>query len=136
LPALIDDAKAFWTAELGPGDSRIALLDQVTVGIADLEGLLVGNTQGSVVVIDPTAAGYGWYLSGALNGRVDLLTVVRHEFGHAIGFDHDDAAAHAVMDETITLSPTGTAPQKSPNLTGGLTAAAAPAPEVPTVAKS
>ena len=103
LPALIDDAKAFWTAELGPGDSRLAGLDQVTVALADLDGLIVGHTQGTVVLLDPTAAGYGWFLEGALNGRVDLLTVVRHEFGHAIGFEHEDAGEHAIMGDTITL---------------------------------
>ncbi|HKC21089.1 MAG TPA: matrixin family metalloprotease, partial [Gaiellaceae bacterium] len=61
-------------------------------------------TQGHVVLIDPTAAGYGWYLGGSLVGRVDLMTVIRHEIGHALGFEHEDASEHAVMSGTITLT--------------------------------
>jgi len=110
LPAAIADAKTFWTAELGPTDPRLASLDQVTVALADLDGMIVGHTDGTVVLLDPTAAGFGWYLSGspALDGGVDLLTVVRHEFGHAIGFEHDDAGAHSIMGDTIRLLLPGT----------------------------
>ena len=105
LPTAIADAKAFWAAELGPADARLVSLDQVTVALADLEGMIVGHTSGTVVLLDPTAAEFGWYVSGnpALNGGVDLLTVVRHEVGHAIGFEHEDADVHAIMRDTITL---------------------------------
>jgi hypothetical protein len=103
LGLVISEAKAYWVAELGAGDARVSALDQVSLSVSDLGGLTVGYTEGTVVLLDPTAAGYGWFLSGALNGRVDLLTVVRHEFGHAIGFEHEDAGEHAIMGDTITL---------------------------------
>jgi hypothetical protein len=34
-------------------------------------------------------------------GRMDLLTIVTHELGHLIGFDHDDAGRIAVMTEAV-----------------------------------
>ena len=34
-------------------------------------------------------------------GRMDLLTVVMHEIGHVLGFDHDDAAQYAVMRDEL-----------------------------------
>jgi len=124
LAGLVSDAKAYWTAELPVGDPRVAALDQVTIGIANLDGMIVGHTQGTVVLLDPAAAGYGWYLAGWLDGRVDLLTVVRHEFGHAIGLEHEDADAHAIMGDTITLLPPAGAGATQQSRCGGDTTSA------------
>jgi hypothetical protein len=33
--------------------------------------------------------------------RMDLLTVVAHEIGHVLGFEHTDAGAHPVMKESL-----------------------------------
>ena len=41
------------------------------------------------------------------------MTVVEHELGHALGFEHEDAAEYDVMRETITLL----VPPSTPDLT-------------------
>jgi hypothetical protein len=45
------------------------------------------------VVLDVDAAGHGWYVDNAQgdavpDDRMDLLTAVLHEMGHAIGLAH------------------------------------------------
>jgi hypothetical protein len=97
----------------------VSALDEVSLSVSDLDGLTVGYTEGAVVLLDPTAAGYGWFLSGGPNGRVDLLTVVRHEFGHAIGFEHEDAGEHVIMRDTITLLPPGGATSSQTSTSSG-----------------
>ncbi|HEX6265548.1 MAG TPA: hypothetical protein VFZ81_01495, partial [Burkholderiales bacterium] len=45
-----------------------------------------------VVAATPESAAYG---------RMDLLTVVSHELGHLMGFDHEDAGGLPVMDNQL-----------------------------------
>jgi hypothetical protein len=101
------------------------LLDHVLFTVTDLPGELLGLTVDSTVYIDVNAAGYGWFVDPTpaddsefrverANGmprtgeheaalaRMDLLTVLMHEIGHAIGFDHDDSSAVTVMQETLS----------------------------------
>ncbi len=43
--------------------------------------------------IDQDAAGFGWNVQDPKNGSstgVDLLSVVMHEMGHVLGYDHHD----------------------------------------------
>jgi hypothetical protein len=58
-------------------------LGPITVQIRDLKGPYLGLAYPAerLVLIDHNAAGYGW-------DRIDLLSVVSHELGHLLGFDH------------------------------------------------
>ncbi len=83
------------------------------IHIADLAGLKLGQTSGNTIWIDHNAAGFGWFIDPtpadnsqfrptarvgeleALPGsdaaqRVDLLTVVMHEFAHLLGHGHSE----------------------------------------------
>ena len=84
-----------------------AVLRQTAYAVADLPDSMMGQTIGRTVAIDSTAAGFGWFIdptpwqneefaksatgdlvafSGSLaEGKVDLMTVVMHEFGNVLG---------------------------------------------------
>jgi hypothetical protein len=62
LASIVTAAKALWTSALGAGDPRLAILDQVTVLISGLPNGLLGSTTGTTIVIDGSAAGWGWFI--------------------------------------------------------------------------
>ncbi len=104
-----DHLAAVWAVAVAQWADRgvsPALLGTVTFRVVELPGAALGLTEGTVVTIDATAAGWGWHLdpwSPVPIERIDLLTVVLHELGHAIGFHHSDDAVHAVMAETLSV---------------------------------
>src|ERR1044072_9258610 len=80
---------------------------------------MLGLPSGCKAIIDLTAAGCGWFIDttpyesseyrmsgdslvaqpdSEAYGRMDLLTVVMHEFGHVLGYEHDD---EGLMKETL-----------------------------------
>ncbi len=104
------------------------LLD-VDVLFSNLEGFSLAQTTGNgpntTITLDTTAANHGWYIDYTpylneeflptsnpyewiakegtdAHGKMDLLSVLWHEYGHAMGLDHS-ADSHDLM--AATLSP-------------------------------
>jgi subtilisin-like proprotein convertase family protein len=124
LAAVVDAAISRWIISGFLSEQQVAALYGLQFEIADLSGQLLGISTDSVIYIDQDAAGYGWFVdttpmadeefadadgdglldglldSGAV-GKMDLLTVVMHEIGHFLGFDHADEDGYLLMNETL-----------------------------------
>lgn len=116
----VTDGQLATIAAAAAANWRAAGLDtrtlRVEYRIADLPGgrlaTTIGRSDGStLVLVDANAAGIGWFVdstplaneefwgitsvagvtvTGAAAGRMDLLTVLHHELGHAAGIEHQD----------------------------------------------
>jgi hypothetical protein len=90
----------------------------VGIAVSDLPGLVLARYNGNVIELDRDAAGHGWFVdptpgddsefgvdgkalagSGA-EGDIDLLTAITHEFGHVLGFDHENGGP--IMADSLT----------------------------------
>jgi Ca2+-binding RTX toxin-like protein len=93
--------------------------------VADLGGLALARIEGKTITVDDDAAGHGWFIdptpyddsefsvrtadgmranpSSDAYSKIDLLTVLMHELGHAIGYQHDASVpgATALMAEDL-----------------------------------
>ena len=153
LASIIDEAIARWMASGLVEESAFAALDTVTFEIADLSGLVLGDTLGDTIMIDSDAAGYGWFIDvtvsddeefvldssdnilvaiedSAADGRMDLLTAVMHEIGHLLGLEHSTGDI-PVMNETLQA---GTRLSASTGTESLLTAAELPSSHAPILA--
>jgi hypothetical protein len=115
LRPILREAVARWEAT-GLPPAQAAALRAVNVQVADLGGATLGLASGHTIWLDDNAAGWGWFVDRTPRddrefaapgdqgeqGRMDLLTVLMHEMGHALGLDHDAAG---VMQESL---PAGT----------------------------
>ena len=106
LAPIVDQAKQLWADTLGGGDPRLSLLNEVQVQVGNLPDQRLGVTLGETILIDTTASGYGWFVGGsgqspAGSGQMDLLTVVAHELGNAMGFAEDAHATDAVTSPLL-----------------------------------
>jgi hypothetical protein len=102
LEATGDVAITLWANALGLDRVAVDALDSVPFVIADLPDSVLAFVDGGTILIDVDAAGHGWFVAFAPPGNadsMDLLTVVSHEIGHLLGFDHEDALA--VMRSTL-----------------------------------
>ena len=120
---LIDEALARWEA----AGADTSVLQSAEVHITDLGGLFLGLESGTTIRIDDDAAGWGWYIDATPaddsefttpgdqgeQGRMDLLTVVMHEFGHILGgedlYDPADSGQlmYGYLDPGERRTPTG-----------------------------
>ncbi|MEQ8854615.1 Ig-like domain-containing protein [Gimesia sp.] len=96
-------------------------LSQVQVEVVDLSGNTLGRVEGDTIYLDVNAAGHGWFVDqtprdhsefqynsqlslialpdSEAAGLIDLWTVIRHELGHLLGYEHtDDGLMEAVLD--------------------------------------
>jgi hypothetical protein len=90
--------------------------EPIALAIADLPGTVLAQASGRLILVDVDAAGHGWFvdptplddaefgggghglqadLASGAAGHMDLLTVLMHEIGHAIGFGDDYQPLHA-----------------------------------------
>jgi hypothetical protein len=126
LAPVAQEAVAFWAAS-GLSTAQVAELNAVRYQIETLGDGVLGLTVlgSSLVSLDATAAGYGWFVDPAAGdavfnsaasgqelqaapgsvayGRMDLLTVVEHELGHVLGLGDLDpqATPHDLLTQTL-----------------------------------
>ncbi len=117
LAAIRAEAAARWVGAVEAGRQQAVQdrLDSLDLKIVDLAGGALAETSGLTVAIDRDAAGNGWYVDTTLDAQTaddefgsnppagfDLLTVLMHEFGHALGLADSDADGVLMSD---TLAP-------------------------------
>ncbi|QDT97805.1 golvesin C-terminal-like domain-containing protein [Gimesia aquarii] len=124
LNSVRDAALSYWTAT-GISAAELERLQSISFVLADLPDTMLGGATSTTIMIDINAAGHGWFVddtpfdhseftedaNGGLTaneesdafGRMDLLTVVLHEFGHTLGYADLDAdeAGHDLMSESL-----------------------------------
>ena len=105
---VLQAARERWRAA-GLTAEELRTLDAIAIEVTDLPGAMVGEARGSTIVLDRTAAGWGWFVdptpfddaefgdgtaAGGAADRIDLLTTVAHEMLHVLGRADLDAALH------------------------------------------
>jgi hypothetical protein len=126
LTSLVAESRTRW--ETSGIDT--SLLGDVEVRVSDLPANQLALAAANVIIIDSSAAGYGWFVDATPQdngefrqvsstefrarrtsdayGRIDLLTAIMHEMGHLLGEQHTRSG---LMAETLAAGgrklPTG-----------------------------
>ncbi|WP_417385744.1 hypothetical protein [Gimesia sp.] len=112
--------KAITTVSPTLSSSQISKVETVSIQIVDLENGTLGRATPGTIYLDVNAAGYGWFVDESPTdhsefafdsrltlialpdseaaGHVDLWTVILHELGHLLGYEH---AEEGLMEETL-----------------------------------
>ncbi len=120
---LLQAARTIWAASGLVTEAQLAAAAGVTLSISDLPDATLGVTGPGSIVLDVNAAGHGWFIdrtplraeeyviaaSGQVtargdskaDGQMDLLSVLVHEFGHVLGYEHDDTTPSGAMNSTL-----------------------------------
>jgi hypothetical protein len=119
--AILDAAIGVWSTVLA-SESDILRLRQVRIQfVDDLPGSTLALESDGTIVLDSSAAGYGWFvdptplddsefqsshgselaagIASPAYGHMDLLTALVHELGHVLGLGHSETGD--VMNETL-----------------------------------
>src|SRR5262249_59658942 len=102
LRPLVEEAGRRWQSA-GLSAAQAQALRGLDVRVGDLGGSTLGLASGRTVWLDDDAAGWGWFVdptprndsefttpgNQGEQGRMDLLTVLMHEMGHALALGHD-----------------------------------------------
>jgi len=122
LAPIVREAIADWAA-LGLAAEQLERFASIRFVITDLSGPQLGLADRDVIYLDLDAAGRGWFadptpgddaefarIDGRLHAvdaeavdRIDLLTVVLHELGHALGLDDRAAGTDGLMGGTLPV---------------------------------
>jgi hypothetical protein len=138
LAPIVAEAKRRWLSSGLLTLAQQAELLHASVAVGELGGILLGTAAAGKVTLDVDGAGHGWFVDvspsrdeefradgdelasrpdGHAAGRIDLLTVVMHELGHAVGLEHA-AGGDGVMVEALGVGvrrpPAGVASAERP----------------------
>lgn len=114
----LDSVVEHVSPQLSPSQNET--LENVDIQVIDLQGDALGRAVSGTIYIDADAAGYGWFVDTTPGdnsefqvesqlslialpdtdaaGRVDLWSVIMHELGHLLGFEHEN---EGLMQDTL-----------------------------------